>query len=72
MVLDWILMARFKESCGLIKEAGYELWGMGLPQIGGLVWRELDLAPVGRLFRDSAGHIGGRGRGAGARDGGFI
>lgn len=35
MILDWILMARFKESCGLIKEAGYELWGMVYPKLEG-------------------------------------
>lgn len=67
MVLGWILSARFGESCGLVREAESELWGVGLPQIGGLVWRELDLALVGRLFRGSYVYIG-----AGARYGGFT
>lgn len=31
---------------------------MGLPEIGGLIWRELDLALVGKLFRGSSGHTG--------------
>lgn len=59
MVLGWILKAGFGEFCGLIKEAGSGLQGMGLPHIGGMVWRELDLALVGRFLRGSSGHIGG-------------
>lgn len=59
MVLGWILKAGFGEFCGLIKEAGSGLQGMGLPRIGGMVWRELDLALVGRFLRGSSGHIGG-------------
>ena len=31
---------------------------MGLPQIGGLLWRELDLALVGKSIRGSTGRIG--------------
>lgn len=65
MVLGWVLSARFGESCGLVREAEYGLWGVGLPQIGGLVWRELDLALVGRLFRGSYVHIRGLGLGMG-------
>lgn len=40
--------------------------GNGLPQIGGLAWRELDLALVGKSFRGSCGHIRGLGLGMGA------
>lgn len=39
-------LVEFGESCGLIREARSGLWGVGLPQIGGLVWGELDLAPI--------------------------
>lgn len=37
---SWSPRAEHGKSCGLIREAGYGFWG--LPQIGGLVWRELD------------------------------
>lgn len=66
MVLGWTLRAGFEETCGLIREVGSGLWGMGLPQIRGLGWRELDLALVGRLFSGSSGHIGGPELGVGA------
>lgn len=46
MVFGWILSAEFGESCGLIRGAISGLWGMGLPQIGGLVWGELDGASL--------------------------
>lgn len=66
VVWGWILTAGFGETCGLLRKAGSGLWGTGLPEMGGLLWRDLDLTPVGRLFRGSSDPIGGLGLDMGA------